>query len=444
MSKYSLWLIPIILLGAAILISAQTPPITITTGETIRISAGQTAEVVVQVGNNTQNPLSDVSIECQLDADPELLSYAEGRMFPRDFSTSVISDDTIRFPESGGIDLIAGQFTNVAVTLQAGSNIAAATDSTITCELFAEGASLGSDSAGINSPAGTAPEPPADISPELQAVATSLQINNGAQIEVTDGEQTEVVVQLGNTGQLTLLEARLICTLGNEVGAVSLVEDAIQARNFESFAIADNSVTFPETGGITIEPGQFYTVGIGVLVEGDESGAVSSAISCDLFADVEQTIVQDIVVEEPAVEEAQPPQPPADAGNGDGLIQINNGPQMRISSGQQQEIAVQVGNRGQGVLSGAQVRCTATDDSGSLSFVQEASQARNFGSASVSGNTIIFSADGIDLNAGQNTNIGPVVRVDEGTSNTTAGTVQCDLLVDGSVQGSASTSVFVP
>lgn len=414
----------------------ETGAVIITTGEVLRFSAGQTQEVVVQVGNPTGETVTEAQLICTLQITDEALAFAEDAMYPREFQSYSIEQMTITLPQSSGLTLIAGQFYTVAIGLGASDDIRAAAEGDITCELRTTDETLGSDSAMLLAQASTAQAVEAAAAPpEIRA---SLQINNGEQIQVSDGQQTEIVVQLGNTGQRDLINVRLTCAIDSEMGELLLVEEAVMPRIFGDFLLEAGALTFPATGGIDLPAGQFYTVGIPVVTALGDSGGLSSVVNCELFASPAPLAADDVQVQDTQ------PEAPQQAANGAARFQINNA-QLRIAQGQQAELVLQAGNGGQDALSGVQIICSATDDEGDISFVPDASSARNFNTVGGAAERVTFPATGsIDLSAGQFNDVALAVRVDAGQSGTVAGRVACSLRVNGVAQATASAQVMVP
>jgi hypothetical protein len=130
-----------------------------------------------------------------------------------------------------------------------------------------------------------------------------------------------------------------------------------------------------------------------------------------------------------------------------GYIQINNGSVIEIPAGQQPQVVVQFGNRGNEPLMGVRVVCTISESGqGSVSFVEDQIYPHSMQTYAISGSTISFPEDsaGIELIAGQNFNVGFNVRVEDTAEVGVIRTVTCELYDEDGVVDSAEVVIQTP
>jgi len=127
--------------------------------------------------------------------------------------------------------------------------------------------------------------------PAVSAQGPYLQINNG-QINVTSGEQPQVVVQFGNRSQHTIYNVTVLCRFPNadNLGVITRANLGPFSANFVEppYRTFDYEVgwglndTFFEIAGITIPPGQNYNVNYKIKITAPRG--THSEIECRMFS----------------------------------------------------------------------------------------------------------------------------------------------------------------
>ncbi len=131
----------------------------------------------------------------------------------------------------------------------------------------------------------------------------TIQINNGSVIEAPAGQQPQVVVQFGNQGNAPLTGVRVVCRISEAgQGSLSFVENQIYPHAMQTYALTENTVSFPEDeAGVELIAGQNQNVGFNVLVEDTEGIGVMREVICEIYGDGERLDSATVVIQTPGV-----------------------------------------------------------------------------------------------------------------------------------------------
>ncbi len=126
--------------------SSSEGSLSINNGSEMTLGEGQSAELVVQFGNSSDEILDSVSIVCNITVDAGAISFNDERTHIYTDGSYVIEGDTLTM--SIDTEMPQGQNMNVAVGIQVDE---ADTDGTVGCELLNNADSLGIDVIAVRS-----------------------------------------------------------------------------------------------------------------------------------------------------------------------------------------------------------------------------------------------------------------------------------------------------
>lgn len=417
------------------LILAQDEPayLQVNSGTDILINSGQSAYIVLQMNNPSTETLNNVTVFCEIDTISGSVSIATEDTQAYILDSTTFTETSVTFGDEAEVDFPAGQSGNVQLVIDVEANETETAKARITCEMLADGESLGSVEVELASTEGSSTASSSESSSEeTEAEGATIRINNGAEIRVAEDESIELVIQVGNSGDQTLRDVVLTCTLG---AGLNVVEERTNPRDFISYSYDNGTVVFGENEEISLPSGQNTTVALGVVL--NSSTDISSAgVSCSINSDNEEssnlgnTVVSDRNAENDSEDVS------ASADN-DGTLSINNGSEMTLGEGQSAELVLQFGNSSQEALDNVSIVCSISVDAGAISFNDERTTMYMDGEYVFEGDTLTMSLDD-EIPQGQNLNVAIGIQVDEVD---TEGTVSCELLNDDTSLASDSIAI---
>jgi len=208
--KKHLLLIIIIVFALTVAAFAQNSGanIQINNGSVIEVTDGQSPQIVVQFGNTSDKPLTNVHAVCTIeDGGQGSLTFVENQVYPNALQTYNLTENQISFPaEATGIELIAGQNYNVSFNVLVEDTEDVGVIRTVVCELFTDQGFVTSTSVTVQTP-GAEPifeeTPEATESPETTPEATAEVTASSEMTPEVLPEATEPVLGTGDV-QITL------------------------------------------------------------------------------------------------------------------------------------------------------------------------------------------------------------------------------------------------
>ncbi|GAB5493359.1 MAG: hypothetical protein Phog2KO_35740 [Phototrophicaceae bacterium] len=265
--------------------SAQTTAtggtISINNGAEIRVTEGESIELVIQVGNAGQETLENTLVICSLDELEGELVIVEERTDARDFGSYVVEDNMIIFGQDEDISLIAGQNTSIALGIELNSgSLSAGVSCSISSDSDAE-ASDPSTALVSNRDNDPVEDSSSDDSDSSSTDSTgSLSINNGSEMMIGNGQSAELVLQFGNSSETTLETVSIVCSIATDEGSLIFSDERTNTYDAGEYVIDDSTLTINIDRDMP--QGQNMNVAVGIQVdEVDTDGTVSCELSND-------------------------------------------------------------------------------------------------------------------------------------------------------------------
>ena len=258
---------------------ADGSTISINNGAEIRVAEDESIELVIQVGNAGNETLNNVVLTCVLG---DGLNVVEDRTYPRDFISYAYDSGIVVFGEGEDISLPSGQNTTVALGVVLDSN-GDATSASVGCSLASDseeesnelGNTIISNRDAENDDDSTTSESTDESSNEG---SLSININNGSEITLSEGQSAELVLQFGNSSNETLDSVSIVCNLTVNAGTLSFNDERTHIYTDGSYVIEGDTLTM--SIDTEMPQGQNMNVAVGIQVdEADTDGAVS----CELL-----------------------------------------------------------------------------------------------------------------------------------------------------------------
>lgn len=429
------------------------PYLQVNSGADVRVSSGQSVYIVLQMGNPTTQPLENVQVECTIETTTGTISVDEENTAAYILENVTVAENIVTFGEGAEMEFSLGQFGNVQLVLTVEAEDETEAEGTVTCQFSADGEMLGEavevNIASTNTANDVADETTEQSDDESETdTSEMIRINNGDEIRVSDGESIELVIQVGNTSDDILNNVEVVCVVSSTVGRVTILDERTNPRDFISYSWEDDTVVFGRDEDVTLPVGQNTTIALGIQVDTDGEDSADANVNCELFAETESiadddtrtlTHEQDDMMsddDDMSDDTEDTSEQSSQTNNSSGSLSINNGDQLSINSGQSAELVIQFGNTSSEPMVAPAVVCSISSTSGTLSAVDERTNAYNFGTYSIGSNVVTFSGD--DLPAGQNMNVALGILVD---GDNTEGTVNCILTSSGIAQASDSIAI---
>lgn len=440
MKKPLFTLLLFFLLSSHVIAQDDAQYIQVNSGTDIVINSGQSAYIVLQVNNPSADTLIGVEILCTVDTVSGSTRIDEDNTQAYILDTVEFTDSTATFGADADIDLATGQSGNVQFVVSAEASDTDIAKALITCDFFADNISLDSVEIELSSTdaSSTNSNDNSDDSGEATTSDSSISINNGSEIRIATSESIELVIQVGNTGQTTMENAVVTCSIDMLDGELAIVEDRTDARSFVSYVIDGNTVIFGEGEEVSLVSGQNMTVALGIEFASDTERS-PAAVGCSVASDGEQeasdpdtAVISNRDNQATTTDESGASASTDDNGDTEGSLSINNGSEMMIGNGQSAELVLQFGNSSETTLDAVSIICSISNDEGVLNFSDERTNTYNAGEYVIEDSTLIINIDR-EMPQGQNMNVAVGIQVDEAN---TEGSVSCELSNNGDVLGS--------
>lgn len=245
--------------------------VSINNGAEIRVAEGESIELVIQVGNDSDDTLENVVLTCILDNG---LNVVEDRTNPRDFISYAYDSGIVIFGEDEDISLPSGQNTTIAlgVVLDANSDT---TSASVGCSL----ASDSEEASELGSTIVSNRDAENDSSnAESNNDEGSLSINNGSEMTLSEGQSAELVLQFGNASEEALDSVSIVCSINVDTGAMSFNDERTHIYTDGDYVIDGDTLTMSIDG--EIPQGQNMNVAVGIQVDATDT---EGTVSCELL-----------------------------------------------------------------------------------------------------------------------------------------------------------------